>query len=402
MGGVKNVAHLLARHAGAPAVGDLTWAEVEALAAGLAGRLRRQGVLPGDRVGLQADASGEAVVGLHGILRAGAVCVPLDPSWPRLRRMALAADAGLWALAGTDPLGPLPLVKAVGKPGTAPVVEVPADAPALLVYVSGKRPRAVIRTHENLQAWQPPGGRLGFLAFEDALLATVSGAALVPWEEATVLSATPTVLLGLLGRPRPDVEVVLVHGEPFPPARLAEVRRTFPAARLVEVYGSVETGVVALDGDPVSSAWVRALGGELFVRGPGVTPGYWRRPAATARAFDGDWFRTGDLARLEDLVLLGRRDRRVWIRGQRVEPGEVEAALMRHPDVEQAAVVVVEGALHAFASGRELNGLELRKHLVRRLPTVMMPRTLQILEELPRTRSGKADRRALARRLERD
>lgn len=431
---MTTLADLLTRRAAetpdAPAVGDLTYAGLEALAAGVAGRLRRQGVRPGDRVGLGFGPSVEATVGIHGILRAGAVCVPLDPSLPLARRKALAADAGLWALVGPEPLGALPLVKALGKPGTSPAEPLPADAPACLEYTSGVRPRAAIRTQENLLTfvrWASdclglaPSDRVAASSLAEVLATAAAGAALVPlvagpagWleeERVTVLFATPSVL----GEPHPGVRLVVSSGEPLPVAG--------PDVRRVHLYGSVETGVVAwheipgsLEGDmplgrPCEHAEVSvrdrlgqpAATGELWVRGPAVSPGYWRRPVYTARAFAGRWFRTGDVVRQDPdglLHFLGRRDRRATIQGCRVEPGEVEAALMRHPDVKVAAVVVADGALHAFVAGQDLDGLDLRKHLVRRLPPVMVPKRLEILEDLPRTARGKPDRRALARRVQ--
>jgi amino acid adenylation domain-containing protein len=148
--------------------------------------------------------------------------------------------------------------------------------------------------------------------------------------------------------------------------------------------------------------------GELCVAGPGVARGYFGRPDLTAERFIPDPFgeggrvyRTGDLARrLPDgtLEFLGRADQQVKVRGVRIEPGEVEAALLRHPAVAAAAVAADEDRLLAYWVPRgpeETPPAELRDFLRRTLPGAMVPSLFVRLEALPRTPSGKLDRRAL-------
>ena len=119
-------------------------------------------------------------------------------------------------------------------------------------------------------------------------------------------------------------------------------------------------------------------------------------------------YATGDLGRfLPDgrIELRGRADRQVKIRGYRIEPGEIEAVLRRHPDVREAAVVVQEGPeprLAAWIVPRLETWNEraaLRSWLLGRLPDPMVPAEIGILDSLPRTVSGKLDRRALAARV---
>jgi fatty-acyl-CoA synthase len=141
--------------------------------------------------------------------------------------------------------------------------------------------------------------------------------------------------------------------------------------------------------------------GEVQVRGPNVTPGYWRDPRATAQSFTEDgWFRTGDIAvvspdghyriveRLKDMFVSG---------GENVYPAEVEAAIFEHPAVLEAAVVGVPDekwgevgrAFVVLAPSASLTVSELRDFLGDRLGRYKIPKYLDVLKELPRTGSNK-------------
>jgi amino acid adenylation domain-containing protein len=161
-----------------------------------------------------------------------------------------------------------------------------------------------------------------------------------------------------------------------------------------------------------SAVWVS---GELYVAGAGVARGYLGRPELTAERFlpdpwspepGGRMYRTGDLVRHRPegvAEFLGRVDGQVKLRGYRIEPGEIEATLRRHPSVAQAAVVAREdepGAKRLVAyvvpqgeSG--VSGAELRSFLRGTLPAYMVPSVFVPLRRLPLTRNGKLDRRAL-------
>ncbi|MFB7176086.1 amino acid adenylation domain-containing protein [Streptomyces sp. NPDC056257] len=150
--------------------------------------------------------------------------------------------------------------------------------------------------------------------------------------------------------------------------------------------------------------------GELYLAGAGVARGYHRRPAATAERFVADPFgapgtriyRTGDLARWRAdglLEFLGRADEQVKVRGFRVEPGEVEAALAACPGVRQAVVAVRAAAdgekrLAGYVVG-EVSGPSVRRRLERLLPDYMLPAYVLVLDALPLTPNGKVDYRAL-------
>jgi len=149
--------------------------------------------------------------------------------------------------------------------------------------------------------------------------------------------------------------------------------------------------------------------GELLIGGAGLADGYWQRPDLTEERFIYDhssrWYRTGDLARwLPDgtLECLGRSDGQVKVRGFRVELGEVEAAMLSHPGIAEAAAIVTgeagAGRLVGYVrpAGASLDLAALTRHLTERLPDYMVPAPLVEIASMPLTSSGKIDRRALA------
>jgi amino acid adenylation domain-containing protein len=177
-------------------------------------------------------------------------------------------------------------------------------------------------------------------------------------------------------------------------------------------------------GRPIDNARIYILGpdlcplpagaiGQIAIGGLPLARGYIGRPRETAEAFAPDptkpgarMFLTGDLGRItgsDSIEFLGRCDEQVKIRGHRVEPGDIEAALRSHPHVGQAAVVVAgrNGArsLSAFvtpAAGQHPNPADVLDFLRTRLPEFMLPRNIQLIDALPLTGNGKIDRRALS------
>jgi amino acid adenylation domain-containing protein len=156
------------------------------------------------------------------------------------------------------------------------------------------------------------------------------------------------------------------------------------------------------------------VAGELYIGGPGLARGYLNRPELTEERFVAHPFsdrpgarlyRTGDRVRHRGdgtIEFLGRFDDQVKIRGFRVEPGEVEAALLRNPDVREAAVVARRAPdgnqrliAYTVAAGPAATTSELRAYLAETLPDYMIPAAFVSLDELPRTPEGKLDRRAL-------
>ncbi|WP_437279455.1 AMP-binding protein [Sorangium sp. So ce375] len=216
----------------------------------------------------------------------------------------------------------------------------------------------------------------------------------------------------------PPVRAILFAGEVFPPRELAALAARAPGAALYNLYGPTETNVctfhqvdrAALDGAsevPIGVACPYAACALLAEDGSGRViegPGTGELVVSGPTTVDGGPYRTRDrVERKADglFYFRGRIDRMVKIRGYRVEPGEVEAALASHPAVRQAAVIAVEDArlgktLRGFvALAGDADDRSLRLYLAERLPPYMVPEKILAMDELPRTTTGKIDYRAL-------
>ena len=156
--------------------------------------------------------------------------------------------------------------------------------------------------------------------------------------------------------------------------------------------------------------------GDLYIRGVGLSPGYWREPDKTDAAFlrnpfgtdpDDRIYRTGDLAKVgpDGLVyFVGRADTQIKSRGYRIELGEIEAALLTLRDIREAAVVALPtdgfegtaiGCAYVARSAAAVTPLALRRELAKLLPAYMLPSRWQAHERLPRNTNGKIDRRRI-------
>ncbi|MDQ3785621.1 MAG: amino acid adenylation domain-containing protein, partial [Actinomycetota bacterium] len=259
----------------------------------------------------------------------------------------------------------------------------------------------------------------------------------------TLLSVTPSFLGFMTGHEAAaaalrTVELIVSSGESLLPFLMSGGRNLLPG-RLVNQYGPTECTMtstrypvpaepvraVDLIGTAIDGVSVWLLGpdlrpvpdgvtGEVHIGGVGVARGYGGRPALTAERFVPDPFgppgarlyRTGDLARRHadgNLVYLGRADRQLKIRGYRVDPAEIEGALLSHPAVTGAALTATGDergrvALTAHVAGRlaDVPDTALRAHLARSLPPYMMPRRFVRIASVPTTHSGKTDRNLLS------
>lgn len=250
----------------------------------------------------------------------------------------------------------------------------------------------------------------------------------------TVLHGSPALFSGLV-KARPEglgsVRTGFVGGASCPPEVIEELDRR--GTRVLNVFGMTEIGAAAACrledppevryttvGRPIPGYELRiaadggdsAQEGELQVRGSYVTPGYYRHPERTAEAFDGDWFRTGDLGSLDHdgfLHISGRAKDVVHVAGFNVFPAEVESFLLTHPDVVRAAVVGVPRvqvgeALEAFVvarPGSTLTAAALLRFARSRIAGYKLPYRVHFLDDLPLLASGKPDRSALVDKAQR-
>jgi amino acid adenylation domain-containing protein len=257
-------------------------------------------------------------------------------------------------------------------------------------------------------------------------------------ERITIWYSVPSALVlmmehgGLLEVERLPLRHLLFAGEPFPIRHVRALRSRWPDLPMHNLYGPTETNVctaltvTAVDPErerpmPIGKAtcgdrvWAvtddgreAEIGeqGELWVSGPTVMLGYWGQPPQGERPYP-----TGDLVQrldAENFDFIGRRDHMMKVRGHRIEAGEVEACLLAHDGVREAAVVVSGDGLSArlvaylvadaAGTGAARPSLiALKQHCAARLPRSMIVDAVRWLPELPRTRNGKVDRATLSR-----
>jgi amino acid adenylation domain-containing protein/non-ribosomal peptide synthase protein (TIGR01720 family) len=406
---------------------------------------------PVDRlVDLLADAEPEIVI------HRGALPAALVPCVPSLDLSELAFDAGAGSevrLKSPDPADLAYLIYTSGTTG---------------------RPKAVMIEHGSLAGVLTsvidrfalgPGDRVPHLSrytfdasFLDLVAPLLAGAAvevlaadeildpaslLGALERSTVIFTVPALLRRTVPGARESgperfaaLRAIGVGADLVPPELQEDLLATFPAADLHVLYGPTEATILcaahrvprsrhperALIGrplpetelkvvDPRGAAVPLGVVGELWVGGPGVARGYFRRDELTAERFvvagGRRYYRTGDLVRqVSDeggaLEFLGRTDLQVKVRGFRIEPGEIEFQLAAHPGVREAVVVARAGiggdnllVAYVVATGAGAPVEALRAFLRSRLPEYMVPAIFVPLAALPLSSNGKVDRKAL-------
>ncbi|HSN86134.1 MAG TPA: amino acid adenylation domain-containing protein, partial [Thermoanaerobaculia bacterium] len=443
---------------------QITYNELVRRSLALAQTLRRLGVAPEVPVGVSMERSPDMVVALLGVLSAGGFYVPLDPSLPEERlahmmkdcRPAVVLTGGStpWRLGGEIDLAPGPdpenlayTIYTSGSTGRPKGVQVSHRAVVNFLRAMAVRPG--LRSGDvvpalttlsfdiaGLEIYLPliQGGRIEIVSREEAadgrrLSRRISEAGV------TVMQATPATWQMLVdsGWPGHPGLKALCGGEALP-RELAEDLLA-RGVELWNVYGPTETAIwstagrVAPGPDPVRLGqaidhtrlfvvdhdWGLAppgVPGELWIAGDGVARGYLGRPDLTAERFVADRFsgisgarlyRTGDLVRWRgegDLEFLGRIDHQIKVRGFRIAPGVIEAALDCHPGVARSVAGVQERAgdrrlIAHYVPRLPLHPNDLREFLRASLPEYMVPSAFVPLAVLPLTPSGKVDRKAL-------
>jgi nonribosomal peptide synthetase DhbF len=438
----------------------LSYRDLHAWSNRLAHELVAAGAGPGRCVVVRLPRSAELVVALLAVLKAGAAYVPVEPDHPADRVAGVLDDAGpvlvLDSPAVVRDTEGLP----DGDPATPPAPDDPAYV--IYTSGSTGRPKGVVVSHRsvvNYLSWATtvyPGldgvsvlhSPVSFDLTVTALYGPlVTGGCVrvadltedaAPGPRCTFLKATPShlALLDTVPADLSPTGAIVLGGEALLGEAVGEWRRAHPTATVINEYGPTEatvgcvefrvapgaeladgpvpigrpawnTRLYVLDGDlaPVPPG----VPGELYLAGTSLATGYLNRPGLTASSFVAcpfgppgtRMYRTGDRVRRRAdgrLEYLGRGDDQVKVRGHRIEPGEVESALLRHPEVAEAAVTARDSRLVAYTvpSAAPAPGPdELREWLARTLPDYMVPSVFVSVSALPLTPNGKLDRGAL-------
>lgn len=435
-----------------------TFAEVDELSSGLAGALQQRGIRAGDRVAVLLDNQVEFPLTWFALVKLGAAMVPVNPRYRAVDATHLLTSSGAVAVVTNARLAPLVAETGLSLPAydVATLEHVAHFEPVVaqdtrvvnVQYTSGTTgsPKGCLLDHTYwLTLATSMVEEFPRLSGEDVMLtaqpfsyidpqwnvvsALLAGAHLVVldgfhpstfWAKVRehrvtyfyCLGAMPTLLLRM--PPDPDdrhhqVRVVEVSG--MPPALQAELEERWGIG-WHEAFGMTETGadlrVTDLDHDelvgtgclglPAGHREVRIVDGELWLRGPGMMQGYDGLPDP----FVDGWFRTGDLARLDDqgrVYLVGRLKDMIRRSGENIAAHEVESVLMSHPEVRLAAVLGVPDEIRgeevkAFIVG-DVSTDELTAYCSQRLASFKVPSVWEFRDDLPRTASERVAKEQL-------
>ena len=436
--------------------GALTYGELDARAGGFARALAARGLRAGDRLAVVIPNRWQLVVAIFGGLKTRLTVAPLDPLLKPEERAEILAD-----------LKPALVVEDVGVERAAWTTDTAAAAPALVLYTSGStgRPKGALLSHAAVDfAERSWAGPVMALTADDVVLAALplshsfglNGALLAPLlagatvrlverftpdgvaellrrEPISVLPAVATMFRRLLELPDFSGGRALrlaVSGAAPCPWELAREWRSRTGVRIVRGYGMTELfrplsyladdptdlpdavgravpGVQARVVDDDGRALAAGEVGELQIRTPAAMESYLGAPEETRAVLADGWFRTGDLATIDAdgwVRITGRKRERILRGGHSVFPPEVEATLLAHPDVAEAAVVGVPhselgeevAAFVVLRDGARAAPVELIAHCRARLAGYKYPRRVTLLAALPRSATGKVLKAKLA------
>ena len=438
--------------------GSLTWSELDGLASGFARYLSGNGVRAGDRVAIVLPNRPEFVIAFLALLKLGATPAPLNPL---LKSEELAGY--------TEDLRPRLVIDQVkAEPGRWHTVG-QTSAPGLILYTSGStgRPKGALFSHGAItfanRSWGEPVMRL---TPEDTVLAALplahslglKGTLLAPLLFGSVVALverfSPEAVFDAIRRHRvsvfPGVSTLFrrllnspafsqadfsslrlaVSGAAPCPWELASEWREKTAVRILRGYGMTEvprpisydaddpTDVPDAVGKAVPGVEVRAVdgarttpqgeNGELLIKSPAAMTGYLDDPEETRAVLEDGWIKTGDLVTVSPegyVRIVGRKRDRILRGGYSIFPQEVEAVLLSHPAVAEAAVVGIPSldlgeevaAFVALKPAARITHEELLEHCKERLARYKYPRRVQILKELPKGTTGKILKSELAK-----
>jgi long-chain acyl-CoA synthetase len=244
---------------------------------------------------------------------------------------------------------------------------------------------------------------------------------------ANVVHGSPALFASLLTASQDELRslrVGLVGGTICPPKLIRDLAER--GLRVLNSYGMTEIGPAtscrledSLDirshtvGKPLPGYEFRVADadGELQVKSQHIMAGYYRQRELTSAAFDGSWFRTGDIGRIDDqgnVCISGRKSEVIHVAGFKVFPAEVEGCLLTHPDVVEAAVVGIShetmgeapAAFVVLEPNSQIQPKNLLQFARKSMAGYKLPYSIRIVPSLPRLATGKPDRVALSHRLE--
>ena len=416
-------------------------------AAAIGAQLMAQNLPAESVIGVAIEKSADYIAAILGVWYAGLAFAPLPPSLPAARRDFIVADADIRIFLTADTL-PTP-IKGDARP--AQVRTQDSDL-AYVMHTSGStgKPKGVLVEQRGIcnvlmaqiAAFKmtPTSRSLFYLStsfdasLSDIGAALLSGAALVITDDATLKDGEkltrflarsrithcdmPPSLLRIL---RPEdmpqsLGCIIIGGEACPPDA---VRRWALRMNVINVYGPTETTICTslcpcdadgwtrpLLGTPFDGVEYRVIDDELYIGGCQVARGYLNLPDLTARKFidiDGTrLYRTGDRVRPLDngeIEFIGRIDRQFKLRGQLVEPDEIETQLQACAGIRKAAIIKTAEPAQLIAyitSDKPVLESAIKSHLAAQLPAWMIPAHIVRLDNLPLTVTGKTDYAALA------
>ena len=429
---------------------EYTFGEIEARSNGVASLLRARGLQAGDRLAVYLANCVELIDIYLACVKLGVIFVPINILYREKEIQHILGDAEPKAVIATGELDKLKHVQQTQRPA----VSVDGDAPAALVYTSGTTgvSKGAILTHRNfaanavnlnacwqissadrfllalplfhvhalgngLHCWLASGCRMRLLERFDHRKAPAEFLDFRP----TLFFGVPTVYVRLLDFPAEIAREIggfmrlFVSGSaPLSPQVFDEFRARF-GHTILERYGMTETlmnmsnpyagerraGTVGL---PLPGVSARLVEGEIQLRGANIFAGYWRRGDATRAAFDGGWFKTGDMAECSAdgyYTLLGRKGDLIISGGFNIYPREIEDFLTEQDEISEAAVVGVPDRLRGeipvayIVVRRPVDAAELEARCRARMASFKVPREFVTVEKLPRTALGKVQKRLL-------
>ena len=427
---------------------EYTFGDVERRSNRMADALRARGFAKGDRLCVQLANRIELIDLYLACVKLGVLFVPINVLYREREVAHIVGDAEPRAVITAENLSTF-----VGANEERPIVDLDGSTPAAIIYTSGTTgtSKGAVLTHDNFAAnavnlvscWQITDRDRFFLALPLFHIHAL-GNGLHTWLlsgcrmhlvgrfdyrtiagelrafETTLFFGVPTMYVRLLDTPPDDARAIgasmrlFVSGSAPLPAQVLEQFRALFGQTILERYGMTETFMNTSNpyvgerragtvGFPLPGVSIRIEEGELFVRGPNVFAGYWRRPDATAAAFTSDgFFRTGDLASRDAdgyITLLGRKSDLIISGGFNIYPREIEELLLEQRGVAEAAVVGLEDAVRgevpvAYIVG-DFEESALERICREQLASFKVPRKFVKVDSIPRTALGKVQKHLL-------